>query len=213
MRELILKMSVSVDGFVAGPNGEIDWIFRTSDERATAWTVEAVSEAGVHIMGSSTYYDMAAYWPTSTEPFAPPMNEIPKAIFSRRGLEKDPKAAATTKALEDARENAKRTGHSAKAVASNIESWAHPRVASGDLTEEIRKLKNEPGKPILAHGGASFAQSLTRAGLVDEYKLMIHPVALGKGLGLFAELTKPVDLKLVEAIPFPGGGVAHIYRP
>ncbi len=83
MRKLVLKMHVSVDGFVGGPNGEVDWVFKSMDEGAMAWTVDALWQAGVHIMGSRTYYDMAAYWPTSTEPFAPPMNEIPNPACTR----------------------------------------------------------------------------------------------------------------------------------
>jgi len=84
MRDLILKMSVSIDGFVGGPDGGIKWVF-DSDQEATAWIVKTVWNASLHIMGSRTFHDMAAYWPTSTEVFAPPMNQIPKAVFSRQG--------------------------------------------------------------------------------------------------------------------------------
>ena len=104
MRDLILKMSLSIDGFVGGPDGGIKWVF-DNDQEATAWTVETVWNASLHIMGSRTFHDMAAYWPTSTEVFAPPMNRIPKAVFSRQG----PailKAADTTASLRDARANA-----------------------------------------------------------------------------------------------------------
>src|SRR5690349_24290606 len=85
MRELILKMSRSVDGFVGGPAGEIDWLFPSMDEEGAAWTVDSISRGGAHIMGSHTFRDMAAYWPASTEVFAAPMNEIPKVYFSRSG--------------------------------------------------------------------------------------------------------------------------------
>jgi len=85
MKNLILKMSVSADGFVGGPKGEIDWIFATFSPDAAQWTIDTLWNAGLHLIGSRTYHDMAAWWPTSTEPFAPPMNEIPKAVFSRRG--------------------------------------------------------------------------------------------------------------------------------
>jgi dihydrofolate reductase len=213
MRKLVLKMSVSVDGFVAGPNGELDWIFRSMDETATAWTVDNVWQAGVHIMGSRTYYDMAAYWPTSTEVFAAPMNEIPKVIFSRSGLPKRPNAELTTRALKDASARRSDAGKSSPANSAAVEGWANPRVASGDLAEEIARLKKEPGKDIMAHGGAGFARSLVQRGLIDEYRLLIHPVALGSGLALFGALSKPVDLKLLSATPFGGGAVAHVYRP
>jgi hypothetical protein len=70
MRELILKMSTSIDGFVASEDGGAKWIFDTHDEAAGAWTVKTVWEASLHIMGSRTFHDMAAYWPNSTEVYA-----------------------------------------------------------------------------------------------------------------------------------------------
>jgi dihydrofolate reductase len=137
-------------------------------------------EAGVHAMGHATYREMAAHWPTSTEPWASPMNQIPKVVFS--------------KTLKEA-------------------SWGPTRILNGDLADEVARLKAEPGKDILAHGGARFAQSLTRLGLVDEYWLLVHPVALGAGLPMFKDLPKPVDLKLISVKAFAGGTVAKAYRP
>jgi dihydrofolate reductase len=78
--------SVSLDGFVAGPNGEVDWIFRTLSTDSTARVVETIRGAGAHLMGSRTYFDMATFWPYSDSPVAPPMNEIPNVIFSRSGI-------------------------------------------------------------------------------------------------------------------------------
>src|ERR1051325_942310 len=163
MRQLILKMSISADGFVGGPNGEIDWIFKTFDAGATAWTMDTIWNAGAHLMGSRTFRDMAAYWPTSTEPFAAPMNEIPKVVFSRTGSIGQ---ATTTRALED--ETRLRTPPEASAP-SNPGSWTTPIIASGDLAAEIARLNRQDGKPLLAHGGASLAQSLVKEGLIDEY--------------------------------------------
>jgi dihydrofolate reductase len=208
VRDLILKMSISIDGFVGGPDGGITWVF-DSDQEATAWTVETVSNASLHIMGSRTFHDMAAYWPTSTDVFAPPMNQIPKAVFSRQG----PailKNVTTTTALKDARANAAtgRTG----TLQPGAESWAQAYVASGDLVEEVAKLKAQEGRPIVAHGGASFARSLVAQGLVDQIALLVHPVALGKGLPIFSELSSPARLKLTSSRAFPGGSVAHVYR-
>ena len=209
MRELILKMSISIDGFVGGPDGEIKWVF-DSDDEATAWTVETVWNASLHIMGSRTFHDMAAYWPTSTEVIAPPMNQIPKAVFSRQG----PAflgAVNTTVALTDARANS-RTGQAAE-LQPGAESWAQAYVASGDLAEEVVKLKAKEGKPIIAHGGASFARSLIAQGLIDQYDLLVHPVALGKGLPVFCDLPMPRPFKLTSSKAFPAGSVAQIYRP
>jgi dihydrofolate reductase len=209
MRDLILKMSISIDGFVGGPDGGIKWVF-DSDQEATAWTVETVWNASLHIMGSRTFHDMAAYWPTSTEVFAPPMNQIPKAVFSRQGAT-ILKAVNTTAALRDARANAG-TGRSAELQPGGVR-WAQAYVASGDLAEEVAKLKAQEGSPIIAHGGASFARSLVARGLVDQYDLRVHPVALGKGLPVFSDLAMPRALKLMSSKAFPAGSVAQIYRP
>jgi dihydrofolate reductase len=180
MRKLILRMSMSLDGFVGGPNGELDWIFKNTDDESIKFGVAQIRDVGVHAMGSTTYRTMAAYWPTSTEPWASPMNEIPKVVFSRT--------------LKEA-------------------PWGPVRILDGKLADEVSKLKAEPGKDILAHGGASFAQSLTRLGLVDEYWLLVHPIALGAGLPMFKDLEKPAELKLVDVKAFPSGTIHKTYRP
>lgn len=210
MRKLLLKMSMSVDGFVGGAKGEVDWIFATMDDGAVDWTMKTIWQAGVHIMGSRTFHDMASWWPSSSEVYAAPMNEIPKVVFS-----KNPKvtssARATTQALQDSTrvrgETQQESGNSAKE-----KSWLEARVMSGDLATNIARLKGEPGKDIVAHGGASFARSLVRLGLVDEFHLLVHPTARGQGLPLFSELPKATALELVSASVFPGGAIGHVYR-
>ena len=192
MRKLILRMSMSLDGFVAGPNGELDWFFRSRAEDSTAWVLETLQQAGIHAMGSRTFEGMVSYWPTSTDLLAAPMNDIPKIVFTRQeSFELHAPQDSSPAAL----------------------SWASTRIANGDLTEEIQRLKQEPGKDIIAHGGANFAGSLIRLGLVDEYRLIISPVALGAGLPLFSQLQKPAFLKLTSALSFRSGAVAHVYHP
>jgi dihydrofolate reductase len=77
----------------------------------------------------------------------------------------------------------------------------------------MQRLKHEPGNDILPHGGAEFARSLVQLGLIDEYRLVVHPVALGSGLAIFRDLPKPMDLELVTTSWFRAGAVAHVYRP
>jgi dihydrofolate reductase len=91
--------------------------------------------------------------------------------------------------------------------------WAGSRIARGDLAEEIAALKREPGGEVMAHGGAAFVQSLSRLGLIDEYRLVILPVALGAGLPLFKDLVKPLRMDLAEAKSFPDGTAIHVYQP
>ena len=190
MRELFLKMSMSVDGFVSDLEGRNTWMFG-SDQAAKAWSVETVSNASLHIMGHRTFAEMAAYWPTSTDQFAPPMNRIPKAVFARSGPANGP---------------------APETLSTDAKSWSEAYVASGDLTEEISALKAVDGKPIIAHGGVRFARNLVASGLVDQLILMVVPVALGDGLPLFSSLPAPAPLKLLSSNAFPGGAVAQTYR-
>ncbi|HEX4339986.1 MAG TPA: dihydrofolate reductase family protein [Polyangiaceae bacterium] len=206
MRKLILKMSMSLDGFVVGPDGKQDWIFRSSDKGSNGWELELICHAGLHAMGSFTYREMATYWPWSTEVFAEPMNAIPKVVFSHRSLaELTRDVDGPAPALKDARK--------AQPTAAVLESWRNPRVLSGELSAELRRLKEEPGKDIVLYGGASLAQNVVKTGLVDEYFILTHPIALGRGLPLFSSLEEPVDLELDYARAFETGAVAHLYRP
>jgi dihydrofolate reductase len=91
--------------------------------------------------------------------------------------------------------------------------WAGSRIARGDLAEEIAALKEESGGEVMAHGGAAFVQALSRHGLIDEYRLVILPVALGGGEPLFKDLAKPLRVNLAEARSFPDGTVIHVYQP
>jgi dihydrofolate reductase len=180
MRRLVLQTGVSIDGFVAAPDGAHPWGYDREDDATKRWKLDSLRNAGAHLMGRVTYQEMAGTWPTSTSEYAAPMNEIPKVVFS--------------KTLQSA-------------------DWADSRIARGDLADEIARLKREPGGDLIAHGGARFAQALSRLGLVDEYRLVIHPAALGTGLPLFADLPYPLHLELIEAHRYATGAVGHVYRP
>ncbi len=200
MRELVLGMSMSLDGFVSGPAGEADWI-RNGDQEAIAWKVERAWNASLHIMGGRSFQTMAGFYPTATMVFAPPMNEIPKAVFSQQGPAILEPAA---RAVKDAQAGQLQPG---------AESWAEAYVATGDLSEEIARLKAGGGKPIVAHGGATFARSLIAQNLVDEYVLMVYPIVLGTGRAIFTDLPAPRPLRLISSKTFPSGTMAQIYRP
>jgi dihydrofolate reductase len=173
MRKLVLQMSVSLDGVVAGPRQ----VAAAADEKADAWKVEALYGAGAHLMGRVTYLEMAAHWPAATGVYAAPMNTIPKVVFSSTLRQAD---------------------------------WAESRIVRGDIGEEINTLKRQPGGDLLAHGGATFVQELSRRGLVDLYRLLLLPGAVGVGEPLFKD---QVDLELLEVQPFPSGAIGVLYRP
>jgi dihydrofolate reductase len=92
-------------------------------------------------------------------------------------------------------------------------AWPVTRVARGDLATEIATIKAEPGPDVVAWGGGRFAGALAAADLIDEYRLLVQPLVLGRGQTLFDRLPEPRQLDLAEAIPFPCGVVVHVYRP
>lgn len=193
MRKLILGMTVTADGFVCGPNHETDWFMRTRDKSVKDWIERSLWEAGVHIMGRRTFEVMAPYWVSSTDQLAEPMNRLPKVVFSKSGFV-----------------NKTSYGDTSGTISPYASTWENAAVAT-DLVAYITELKQQEGKPILAHGGASFAQELVKHGLVDEYRFSIHPVVIGKGISMFATTPHLIDLALVSSTPFASGAIINIY--
>ena len=176
MGSLILKMSVSLDGYVAPPDGSSDWIAAGRSEDGARWTLDTVSKAGTHLIGAATYAAWAGYWPSAPGPFAAPMNEIPKVVFSNSLTSAD---------------------------------WDGTTIARGDLAEAVTRLKQERSDGyLLAQGGARFARSLVETGLIDEYRLVVHPVVLGAGERIFHG---PLTLTPASTTVFSGGAVAHVF--
>jgi dihydrofolate reductase len=180
MREVVVETMMSLDGYVAPVARIFEARTVREDPRMKEGKLERLSRVGTHIMGRVTFEEMATHWPYSDDPYAAPMNELPKVVFS--------------KTLQTA-------------------DWANSRIASGDLAEEIGALREQDGGDIIAWGGATFLQSLSRAGLVDEYRIAISPVAIGDGQSMFKGLTAPVGLELVQAETFEAGTALHTYRP
>jgi dihydrofolate reductase len=176
MAALVLKMSVSLDGYVAPPDGSTDWVAAGRSDDAARWSVETVSNAGAHLVGAATYQAWAGYWPTAAGPFAKPMNQVPKIVFSNSLTSAD---------------------------------WPETTIAAGDLADAVKRLKQErSGGYLLAHGGVRFARSLVETGLIDEYRLAVHPVVLGAGERIFHT---PLTLAPTSTTVFSGGAVAHVF--
>jgi dihydrofolate reductase len=180
MRDVIVEISVSLDGFVAPAKGAPDHRSAPEDPVLRQTKLDRLRQTGTHIMGRVTYQEMAEHWPYSDDEYAAPMNDLPKVVFSR-----------TLKRAD----------------------WNGSRVARGELADEIGALRDEPGGDIIAWGGAAFLQALSRAGLVDEYRIIINPIALGDGLPLFKDLAAPLALRLVQATTYETGAALHVYRP
>jgi dihydrofolate reductase len=205
-KELILHMTMSLDGFVAGPNGEFDWAFHSMSAEGRQSVADLFRQASLIAIGRRSYMAMADVWPTVENPVAAPMNEIPKAVFSRSGAISAPNMEKTRAALKAG--NSEQTS-----VEQALESWLDPIVAGKDLVADMQRLKAEGGKPILAIGGALFGSSLITAKLVDVFRLVTHPVVLGQGIPLFGGLEAPLRLKLEDLTRNEAGVVVKTYRP
>lgn len=176
MASVVLKMSVSLDGYVASSDGRTDWMVVGRSDDSTGWVLDTVGNAGAHLVGAVTYAAWAGYWPGAAGPFAEPMNGIPKVVFS------DSLASA---------------------------DWGETTIAAGDVGEAVARLKQERRDGyLLAHGGARFARSLVETGLIDEYRLVVHPVVLGAGERIF---TEPLTIEPISTTAFTGGAVAHVF--
>src|SRR3954470_12332256 len=183
MRKLIYSMGVSLDGFIAGPDGEIDW--SVPDEELHRFHNQQARETGVHLYGRGLY-EVMTFWETADEDparhdyereFARIWKDTPKVVFS------------TT--LEKVEGNA--------------------RLATDDAVDEVARLKQEPGTD-LAVGGAGLASTFIEHDLIDEYRLFVRPIVLGGGTPYFPALDNRIELELVETRTFGSRVVYLRYR-
>ena len=183
MRKLIYSMGVSLDGFIAGPEGEIDW--SGPDEELHRFHNQQTREIGAHLCGRKLYEEMV-YWETADENPSLPEHELE---FAR--IWKDLPKIVFSKTLERVEGNA--------------------RLVRDGVAEEVAKLKEQPGKD-LAIGGAGLASTLIQLGLIDEYRPFVSPVVLGGGTPYFPALDERINLELVETRTF-GSRVVYVrYR-
>ena len=187
MRKIITTTWVTLDGFIAGPNGEMDWVI-VDDEMGT-YEDDIVSAADTLLLGRVTYQSFAGSWPhvpdnpnasEGEKQYARKLNAMRKIVFS--------------KTLPTA-------------------EWNNSSLMKEVLPEEITKLKQEPGRDMLIYGSASIVRTLTNLGLIDEYQVLVHPVVLGGGKPLFQDIRDRRKLQLVKTKTFPSGVVGLYYQP
>jgi dihydrofolate reductase len=184
MRSVTFSMSMSLDGYIVGPDGAFDW--SAPDKDVFRFWIDEIRGVDVHLMGRRLYETML-YWETAEQEqsldaaeleWAGLWNPLPKVVFS------------TT--LSEVQGNA--------------------RVASGGLAEEIARLRAEPGDGEIAIGGATLAAEADGLGLIDEYRTIVYPVLVGGGIPFFARAERRVDLELVETRTFNAKFVYLRYR-
>lgn len=178
---------MTLDGFVAGPNGELDWMTFDRDDRLADFVNELTDSSDTILLGRKMTDGFVNYWegvlktPDSPEFFfAEKMVNYQKIVFS--------------KTLEESK-------------------WKNTSLAKGDLSEEVEKLKKLDGKDIVVYGGANFVSNLIKENLIDEYNIFINPTAIGAGLEIFDKLDGKFSLRLDKSQSFDCGKVVNTYLP
>lgn len=182
MRKLILKTTVSLDGFMEGPNGSMDW-FPT--DTAEEWEEIFKLTAGVDavLLGRGMYPGYAEYWRrVLAEPHQHPKNHVAYARWAD-----STRHIVFSRSMKDA-------------------DWANTEIRR-DVAKEVPALKREGGQNLLVFGGAIFTGTLSDLGLVDDYHLVVQPVALGGGKAVFKDLSKRRRLTRTSVKPLPSGAV------
>lgn len=186
MRKLKLQMQVSLDGFIAGENGEMDWMTWDWDDQLKDYIGQLTETIDCIVLGRVLAEGFIPHWAGVAANSDDPENSsgkmfthTPKVVFSRT--------------LTDS-------------------PWENTRIATDNLVTEINGLKNLPGKDIMAYGGGKMVSSLIRENLIDEYHLCMNPVILGKGIPVFQEVADRLNLKLSGSYPFDCGIVVLRYQ-
>ena len=185
MRKLKLQVQMSVDGFVAGPNGELDWMVFDWVDELKNYVTEVTEPVDTILLGRKMAGGFISHWASvAADPEDPEVwagkkfTDTPKVVFS--------------KTLERS-------------------EWPNTEIANGELVDEVNQLKNSEGKDIIVSGGGGFNTSLIKAGLIDEYHLFTNPVALGHGMTIFGGVEPRQDLVLMNSKQFACGIVVNRY--
>jgi dihydrofolate reductase len=180
-------MAVSLDGYIEGPQRELDW-FEEGHAQWNQYCDEMLDSVGLALYGRRAYELMVSYWPNAESnprspvdlAFARKMNALPKLVLSRT--------------LEQA-------------------TWNNTRIVRDRVGETLAELKRQPGKPIVAWAGAGLVATLAQLGLVDEYRLIVHPVVLGQGTPLFQGVEERRKLRLTRTTQLGRDLVVLCYEP
>jgi dihydrofolate reductase len=189
MRKIVLTEWVTLDGYTAGPNNDMNFVGESFNDEMGKYEDDIVGTADTLVLGRVTYESFAGSWPyvpdkpdadEGEKAYARKLNAMKKIVFS--------------KTLEKA-------------------EWSGSTLVRDINPAEITKWKQEDGKDMLIYGSASIVQQLTSLGFIDEYQILVHPVIQGGGKALFEGVNDKHRLKLVSAKPFSSGVVLLTYQP
>ncbi|HKH63498.1 MAG TPA: dihydrofolate reductase family protein [Flavitalea sp.] len=188
MRKVVVSMNVTLDGFMSGSNCELDWHFSSWTKEMADLLYEQLSKADTILLGRITYNAMAAYWPAKALDLSFPREDL---------------------AFADLMNNYTKLVFSKTHA---ISQWSNSKLLTGDPADEILKLKQKEGKDIIIYGSGKIVNCLAKSHVIDEYRLWVHPVLLGKGKLLFKDLEKEYRLKLFKTKTFSSGVVLLYYK-
>ncbi|MDB5157260.1 MAG: dihydrofolate reductase [Mucilaginibacter sp.] len=184
MRRIIISMNITVDGFMAGPDGELDWHLQNWTNDMSQVLAEQLNKADTILLGRNTYSAMASYWPAVSTAFSLSRDDLAYAemMNSYRKV-----VCSTT--LNDL-------------------PWANSQVIKKNIHREIVKLKQQPGKDIIVYGSYKLVQYLIKHNLADQYLLWLYPISIGRGIALFKNKQ---TLKLLQSNPLSSGVIILKY--
>jgi dihydrofolate reductase len=185
MRKLKLLMQMTINGYVAGPNGENDWMTWNPDGELMEYMNSLYDSSDTLLLGRKTADFFIKYWESAFEknpetPFARPIVNMPKVVF--------------TKTLDKS-------------------TWNNTTLATGNLAEEIADLKKQNGQDIIVLGSASLVSAIIKEGLIDEYHLILNPTAMGDGMTIFNSLDEIRKFEPISAKLYSGGKIVLSYKP
>lgn len=193
MRKIILFMHVSLDGFIARQNGELDWVTMSDDDMGKYLITDLLSTVDTMLLGRVLYQGFEKAWPSIAADPSSPKDLVDLAHW----IENSPKIVFS-KTLEKV-------------------EWKNSRLIqvkdNDGIANEVAMLKQQPGKDIVLFGGARMAQTFVQLGLIDEYRIKLEPVVLGNGKSLFEDIQDRMNLKLLKSKTFSSGVVGLYYQP
>jgi dihydrofolate reductase len=190
MRNVFLFMSLSIDGYFEGVNHDISW--HNVDDELYKFVIEQLREADLFLFGRRTYQLMESFWPKAAK----------DATMSKENLEiarliNNTKKMVFSRTLDKVEEK---------------ENWKNVKLVRAFDPEEIKRLKQQPGKDIVV-GGSDLAVSFIKAGLIDEFRFMVNPIVIGDGTPIFKGLGTKLRLQLIKTRTFNSGNVLLYYSP
>ena len=186
MRKVKLQVQISIDGFVSGKNGEMDWMTWNWDNKLKEYVNQITEPIDCIILGRVLAQGFIPHWANVAKEQNNPEFEAGKKYTNTHKV-------VFTKTLDKS-------------------EWDNTVLAKGELVEEITKLKNQEGKDIIVYGGGSFVSNLIKENLIDEYHFFINPVVLGKGMTIFQGVEANLNLEFVNSYPFECGITINKYK-